>query len=111
MGLLAGVSVPRLMSKARKLIPRKARRPPTVPETGWTPAWVASVIAGLFGGVSHILLDSLLYREMRPFRPLSDRNALAGSVGAGPLHVALAIAGVFGLMLWLVFRDPHAGGR
>jgi Domain of unknown function (DUF4184) len=67
-----------------------------------------SVAAGLLGGVTHILLDSCMHHDMHPYWPFARGNALAGIVGAGTLHIALALAGFFGLILWLLLREPHA---
>ena len=36
----------------------------------------ASVSGALIGGYSHVLLDSILYSDVRPFAPLTDSNAL-----------------------------------
>jgi len=59
---------------------------------------------GLVGGVSHVLLDSLIYQDVRPFWPWTDANPLLGWVGQSPLLDACVIAGVVGLAVvgfWL----------
>ncbi|MDB5340975.1 MAG: hypothetical protein JWN70_6594 [Planctomycetaceae bacterium] len=73
-----------------------------------TPArrmWTQSLVAGLLGGVSHILLDSCMHYDMHPFWPFASGNALAGIVSVGALHVALAITGFFGIIIWLLFPE------
>lgn len=65
-----------------------------------------SVVGGLVGGVSHILLDSCMHHDMHPLWPFARGNALAGIIGVGPLHIALAAGGFFGLILWLFLREP-----
>ena len=64
-----------------------------------------SLIAGLTGGVSHILLDSLMHRDMHPFWPFVDGNALAGVISVGALHIGLGLTGFFGIIYWLLLRE------
>lgn len=64
--------------------------------------FLQSLIAGLLGGISHILLDSCMHYEMHPFWPFVSGNALAGCVGVGTLHIVLAATGFFGLVIWLM---------
>lgn len=59
-----------------------------------------SLLSGLVGGISHIVLDSFMHHDMHPFWPLWDGNNLAGMIGVGALHGALAVSGVFGVLLW-----------
>jgi hypothetical protein len=65
-----------------------------------------SAISGLVGGISHVFLDSLMHRDMHPFWPFANGNALAGIVGVGTLHLSLAASGFFGVVLWLLMREP-----
>ncbi len=64
-----------------------------------------SAVSGLVGGISHVLLDSLMHRDMNPFWPFVNGNALAGIVGVGILHIVLAATGFFGVVLWILMRD------
>jgi membrane-bound metal-dependent hydrolase YbcI (DUF457 family) len=66
---------------------------------------IDSGIAGIVGGVSHVFLDSLMHRDMHPFWPIVEGNALAGLVGVGNLHILLAASGVLGGLVWLLMRD------
>ena len=61
-----------------------------------------SLSAGLVGGVSHVLLDSLMHQDMHPFWPFMGGNPLAGVIGIRSLHIGLAIAGLFGAVMWLL---------
>lgn len=65
----------------------------------------ASLVSGVIGGVSHVLLDSLMHRDMHPFWPFADGNGLIGVVDISTLHIALAASGFFGLMFWLLLWD------
>jgi hypothetical protein len=68
----------------------------------WPKRLIQSVVAGVIGGGSHIFLDSLMHRDIRPFWPFSDANGMLGFVGAGSLYAACAAAGFFGVVLWLL---------
>ncbi len=65
------------------------------------------VVSGaLFGSASHVLLDSLIYRDIAPFAPLSDGNALLGALSTpdvNALCAALGAVGVLGLG-WRMLR-------
>lgn len=73
----------------------------------WKRTLLLSMIGGLAGGISHILLDSLMHRDMQPFWPLQFANTLAGSVGVGALHAVLALMGLLGGVLLLFSYAPQ----
>ena len=58
-----------------------------------------SIIGGLLGGLSHSLIDSLIYTDFHPFAPLSAQNPLHGLITPGDLSYSLFLAGVIGLVL------------
>lgn len=59
---------------------------------------VRAVALGAFAGTySHVLLDSLMHPDMRPFAPFSDANPLLTAVSLRALHGFCLIAGVVGL--------------
>lgn len=62
---------------------------------------VAAATGAFIGTYSHVLLDSFMHPDMRPLAPLSDGNALLGTIPIIPLYIACAIAGVFGLAVWI----------
>ena len=68
---------------------------------------IASLVSPVLGGVSHILLDSFMHRDMRPLWPFTNGNALLGVIDIGTLHIALAASGFFGLMFWLLLADSR----
>ena len=57
---------------------------------------VAAVSGALTGGYSHVLLDSILHSDVRPFAPWSDANALLHLTSAGRLVLACVILGFLG---------------
>jgi membrane-bound metal-dependent hydrolase YbcI (DUF457 family) len=59
---------------------------------------VRAVALGAFAGTySHVLLDSLMHADMRPFAPFSDATPLLGAISLGALHGFCATAGLVGL--------------
>ena len=57
---------------------------------------VAAVSGALTGGYSHVLLDSIMHSDVRPFAPWSDANALLHLTSAGRLVLACVILGFLG---------------
>lgn len=64
-----------------------------------------SIAAGVLGGVSHILLDSFMHRDMHPYWPFAEGNSLVGVVNLNGLHIGLAATGFFGLIFWILLAD------
>ena len=56
----------------------------------------AAVSGALIGGYSHVLLDSILYSDVRPFAPLSDGNALFRLTTASSLILGCVALGALG---------------
>jgi hypothetical protein len=48
-----------------------------------------------------------MHQDMNPFWPFAIGNGLAGSIGVGTLHIGLALAGLFGVILWLLLRESR----
>lgn len=61
-------------------------------------SWLAAVSGAGFGVYSHVLLDSVMHADIRPFAPLTDANPLFQAISLGELHIWCVVAGVFGLM-------------
>jgi membrane-bound metal-dependent hydrolase YbcI (DUF457 family) len=61
---------------------------------------VRAVALGAFAGTySHVLLDSMMHPDMRPFAPFSDANPLLTAVSLHALHGFCLVAGVVGLAI------------
>ena len=56
----------------------------------------AVALGAIVGTYSHVLLDSLMHADMKPFAPFSDRNPLLGAVFLNTLHGFCLVAGVVG---------------
>jgi membrane-bound metal-dependent hydrolase YbcI (DUF457 family) len=63
----------------------------------------------MLGSYSHIVLDSVMHRDMAPLAPFSSANALLGVITLGQLHLvclALGVLGIAGLgVRWLLAED------
>jgi len=61
----------------------------------------ASAFTGAFvGAYSHILLDSFMHADIKPFAPASSVNPLLGLLSYAQLHLLCILAGVFGGILY-----------
>ena len=74
--------------------------------------FVAALSGALSGGYSHVLLDSVMHRDMRPFAPWSDSNGMLHLMSVDHLYllcVALGALGGIALLasrLWSSIRRP-----
>lgn len=80
----------------------------------WQDLSLVQVSAGAaLGAYSHIVLDSVMHRDIQPLAPFSLANALLGVVPLGALHilcVALGVLGLVGLAVrWFVAEANSAG--
>ena len=105
MGVVAALGMFLVIAVSSRLI-TNSRRLQELRTTPLSRMVLQSLVAGLLGGISHIVLDSCMHYEMHPFWPFARGNALAGTVSVGTLHIALAATGCFGLVLWLFLREP-----
>ena len=65
---------------------------------------VAALSGALIGGYSHVLLDSIMHSDVRPFAPWSDSNALLRLISADHLVLACVGVGVLGTAALLAAR-------
>ncbi len=71
----------------------------------------AAVSGALFGAYSHVLLDSVMHPDLRPFAPWSNSNGLLHFISLGQLNALCAGLGVGGgimLLLSLLRRKRFA---
>jgi hypothetical protein len=108
-GLVAGLLMFAAVQAGCYLMPSRWRWIERLKSTRKRRLLIESLFAGVIGGLSHILLDSFMHHDMNPFWPFAEGNALAGSISVATLHTGLGLAGFFGVMLWLLLRDPHTG--
>ncbi len=61
---------------------------------------IRAVALGAFAGTySHVVLDSLMHADMRPFAPFSDANTLLGAIFLTTLHGFCLLAGLVGVVV------------
>ena len=68
------------------------------------------IAAGVFGTMLHVLFDSPLYGEMRPFYPLTT-NPLYGSVSSFSIYLLTAAMGALGILFYLLLPTVKAHNR
>jgi hypothetical protein len=61
-------------------------------------SWRAAAAGAFVGTYSHVLLDSVMHADMRPWAPWSAHNALLHAVPIGSLHLACVVSGVLGML-------------
>lgn len=67
---------------------------------GWKQLTIRAVVVGAaLGSYSHIVLDSLMHSDIRPFAPLNEANPLLHAVSLGILHWSCLAAGAAGLIV------------
>jgi len=59
----------------------------------------ATIVGAVLGSYSHIVLDSVMHRDMRPLAPFSQENSLLGVISLSSLHWLCIYAGLFGIVL------------
>lgn len=63
-------------------------------------SWRVGAITVLFGSWTHILLDAIMHRDVRPFFPISEANPFLGLLNPAQLHAFCIGTAIFGC-LWL----------
>jgi hypothetical protein len=67
---------------------------------GWKQLTIRPVVVGAaLGSYSHIVFDSLMHSDIRPFAPISEANPLLGAVSLSALHWSCIAAGAVGLIV------------
>jgi membrane-bound metal-dependent hydrolase YbcI (DUF457 family) len=64
----------------------------------------AVALGALTGTYSHVLLDSVMHADMKPFAPFNDANPLLGAVFLNTLHGFCVLAGIVGGVVIVVRR-------
>ena len=61
-------------------------------------SWLTAVNSSLLGAFSHVLLDSFMHSDIKPFAPFSDENGLLQLISLDQLHFFCLVAGIMGLI-------------
>lgn len=76
---------------------------------GWRELSTVSVTIGAaFGSFTHIVFDSIMHSDIRPFAPFSDSNLLLRTIPLDVLHWSCVLAGAFGIALMLLRKLRRA---
>lgn len=68
----------------------------------------AVVVGAFFGTLSHVVLDSLIHRDIHPLSPFSQANPFMGLITHDAVYQACAIAGVLGCAVWSIINWARA---
>ncbi len=61
--------------------------------------WSSLLFASTFGAYSHVFLDSIMHRDIKPFYPISDSNYLFRVITISSLHELCIYSGIIGCIL------------
>ena len=73
---------------------------------GW---WVV-FLSAFIGSFSHVLLDSIMHSDVRPFYPATEANMFLGVISVGLLHKLCLYSGLSGAAIYyyLQWRSKNA---
>ncbi len=94
-GLLVGAGVS-LLPKAFRDGPAAEKLPDALRAEFRLPE---CIVAGVLGGMSHSLINSIIYTDFHPLAPFSVQNPLHGLITPNALFYSLFLTGVIGLVL------------
>jgi membrane-bound metal-dependent hydrolase YbcI (DUF457 family) len=91
-----GAAVMALMTLLLFVVAKSLARPLRLPNVlKWRDLTMLPVALGAsVGTLSHVLLDSIMHPDVRPFAPFTDANPLLHVVPLELLHLACVLAGV-----------------
>ena len=69
-------------------------------------SWPTASISGLSGAYMHVVLDSIMHADARPFHPLSDDNIFLNFISVENLHFFCLSSGLLGIFI-LMLRMKH----
>jgi hypothetical protein len=70
---------------------------------GWQQLGITAVAVGAsLGTYSHIVLDSIMHTDIRPFAPFSQANPLQAIVSLRALHLFCVVAAAMGIIVVVV---------
>lgn len=64
--------------------------------------WGVVVLSAFIGTFSHVLLDSIMHGDVKPFYPLSLSNNLYGVLSFSQLHQVCLSSGVIGALVYFL---------
>jgi hypothetical protein len=70
--------------------------------------WITAFVSASIGTYSHIGLDAVMHRDMRPFWPIGSDNGLLGIIPIGTLHLLCLLSGLLGGGVVIIRMLRHA---
>jgi membrane-bound metal-dependent hydrolase YbcI (DUF457 family) len=95
-GLLAGLVVALGLLVVRRFLPPAWSSLPLISRDLST---TSLFIGGIFGGLSHSMLDNIMHRDVLPLYPFEAQSGLHGIVSADVLHIGLTLCGIAGILI------------
>jgi membrane-bound metal-dependent hydrolase YbcI (DUF457 family) len=71
-------------------------------------SWKVALISAFIGTYSHIVLDSIMHRDMQPFYPFSDANGLLGLISVESLYRFCVYSALLGGALHFLLKFVNA---
>jgi len=76
---------------------------------GWRGLSTASVAVGAaLGSYTHVVFDSIMHSDIRPFAPFSNSNPLLMAIPIDTLHLSCVFAGAIGIAILLIRKLRNA---
>ena len=63
-------------------------------------SWRVSFSSAFIGAYSHVVLDSVMHRDVEPYYPLSQENGLLGIITIPQLHQLCLYSALFGAIIY-----------
>jgi hypothetical protein len=94
-----GASIVAISTAALFAVSRHAAKALRLPNSfDWQDLSMRAVAIGaMTGAYSHVLLDSVMHPDIRPFAPFSDSNPLLGATSVQALHWSCVVSGLVGV--------------
>lgn len=73
--------------------------------------WWVAILSGLIGSYSHVVLDSIMHRDMQPLAPWSDANGLLKLIPVATLHELCLLCGFLGATVILTLVLVRTASR
>jgi hypothetical protein len=104
-----GASIAAISTAALFAVSRHAAKALRLPNSfDWQDLGMEAVAIGAMAGAySHVILDSVMHPDIRPFAPFSDSNPLLGALSVQALHWSCVVSGLVGIAVLGVQSIRH----
>ncbi|MDM7861638.1 metal-dependent hydrolase [Alteromonas sp. ASW11-36] len=63
-------------------------------------SWIVAFVSAFIGCFSHVVIDSVMHSDMRPFYPFISNNDLLGIISVSTLHKICLYSGLVGAIVF-----------